>query len=271
MISLIQFIHEHEISLKKNIKESKDEFNWELLKKLYDIYSPSKREFSMIKFIEDYLNDMNNNIVLSKDEYGNLYVTKGDGKYYACLIAHVDQFEHERKDSFRIKDDGKIIKGKSNYEDQELGADDKNGIVICLEILKKYDNIKVVFFVEEEIGIKGSKQANYDFFKDCKYVLCCDRRGNSEIVTSINRTKLCSDEFIKDIKLKDFGYHEVEGRFSDIYSLKYAGISCCNIACGYYDNHTNNEFIIKKDLIKCWKFINHIIKNCKKQYIHNKL
>ena len=45
------------------------------------------------------------------------------------------------------------MKGKSqfvahqvpkNHKQQGLGADDKNGIYICLEMLRKYDAIKVV-------------------------------------------------------------------------------------------------------------------------------
>lgn len=40
--------------------------------------------------------------------------------------------------------------GKRRFENP--GADDKNGIFICLECLKKYDTIKIAFFREEETG-----------------------------------------------------------------------------------------------------------------------
>jgi hypothetical protein len=38
-----------------------------------------------------------------------------------------------------------------------LGADDKNGIWIALQCLKKYDTVKVAFFVSEEVGCSCTK------------------------------------------------------------------------------------------------------------------
>ena len=57
---------------------------------------------------------------------------------------------------------------------------------------------------------------------------------------------------------------------TDILELKERGlnISCINISCGYYKPHTDEEYTVKKDLLGCLKFVEHIIENCTKVYPH---
>jgi hypothetical protein len=155
-------------------------------------------------------------------------------------------------------------------EQQGLGADDKCGIWIALNFLREYDNLKVAFFVGEEIGCKGSSKANIEFFSDCRFVLEPDRRGNSDLITSISWTSLCSDEFLNDIGFKDFGYKETDGLMTDIEALKEnkLAISCINLSCGYYNPHTDHEFVVKADLLNCLNFVRHIIETCTKVYPH---
>lgn len=57
-----------------------------------------------------------------------------------------------------------------NEKNEGLGADDKNGIWIALKCLRKYDSLKLAFFVSEEVGCVGSGKAVMDFFNDC--LLC---------------------------------------------------------------------------------------------------
>ena len=45
-------------------------------------------------------------------------------------------------------------------------------------------------------------------------------------------------------------------------------VSCINLSCGYYSPHTNNEFVVKKDLLNCLSYVRHIIETCTKTYQH---
>ena len=157
-----------------------------------------------------------------------------------------------------------------NKRQEGLGADDKNGIWIALKCLKRYDTLKLAFFVSEETGCVGSGKAVMDFFYDCRFVIQPDRRGYQDIVTEIGWTSLCSPEFLKTAGYKKFGYKEIHGMMTDVQELKERGlqVSCINLSCGYYEPHTDHEFTIKKDLMNCLSLVEHIIENCTEPYPH---
>lgn len=251
----------------------KKNMNTQLLKKLYNIYSPSGKEQEMIRFLCSYINGLHGNISLQKDSFGNLYVTKGNSESYPCLVSHLDQISHCRHSKdFRVIEAEGILFGyspsKRRYEN--LGADDKNGIFICLECLQKYDVIKVVFFREEETGCKGSAQAYMPFFDDVRFVIQPDRKGHSDLITAISFTELCSEKFIREAAPEKWGYAEKNGLMTDVLTLKENGleVSCVNVSCGYYNPHTDEEITVKKDLQKCLDFIEHLIEDCTAVYTH---
>ena len=177
--------------------------NIQLLKRLYSIYSPSGKEQKMVKFLCSYIKQLPGNISVSKDEFGNLYVSKGESESYPCLVSHIDQVSHcKHSKDFKAVETREIIFGYSpkNRRFENLGADDKNGVFICLECLKKYDAMKVVFFREEETGCKGSSEAVMSFFDDVRFVIQPDRKGNSDLITNIGYSELCSEGFIEAIE-----------------------------------------------------------------------
>lgn len=245
--------------------------DWRLLKKLYAIHSPSGKEDKMIKFLISYLQSLPG-VRLGKDSYGNLYAWKGESETYPCIVAHLDQVQRNHPRDFRAIETRDIIFGFSAKEHSfcGLGADDKNGILIALETLKKYDSMKAVFFKEEETGCHGSSHAEMKFFEDCRYVIQCDRRGNSDLITNIGCSDLCSEKFIQDIDPEKWGYKEETGMMTDVETLKERGlsVSAVNISCGYYNPHTDEEITVKRDLEKCWKFVQHIIEDCTETYPH---
>lgn len=245
--------------------------DWRLLKKLYSIHSPSGKEDKMIAFLISYLKSLPG-VKLGKDSYGNLYAWKGESESYPCIVAHLDQVQRNHPRDFRAIETRDIIFGYSAKEHSfcGLGADDKNGIIICLEAIKKYDCMKVVFFKEEETGCHGSSRAEMKFFDDCRLVIQCDRRGNSDLITNIGCSDLCSEKFIQDIDPEKCGYKEEPGMMTDVEALKEQGlaISAINMSCGYYNPHTDEEITVKRDLEKCWKFVQHIIEDCTETYPH---
>lgn len=245
--------------------------NYGLLKKLYVIHSPSGKEERMIKFLISYLKSLHG-VKIGKDSYGNLYAWKGEAETYPCVVCHIDQVQRIHSKDFKAIETRDIIFGYSPYNHQfeGVGADDKNGILIALEALKKYDSLKVVFFKEEETGCRGSSACELSFFEDCRFVIQCDRRGNSDLITSIGCTDLCSEQFIRDIDPEKSGYKEEQGMMTDIETLKERGlaVSAVNISCGYYNPHTDEEITVKRDLEKCWHIVQHIIEDCTEVYPH---
>lgn len=243
----------------------------ELLKQLYNISSPSRRENAMITFISNKLTEMG--VAHTIDKAGNIYATKGKGKTFPCLVAHTDEVHYQHTKGYEVVTmKNEIIVGydSEKREFQGIGADDKNGIWICLKCLEEYDNLKCAFFVEEEIGCQGSRVADMEFFKDCRFVLQCDRKGNGDIITKINGLKLCSKEFIEALNPGKYGYKTTEGLSTDVGALKdrKLEVSCINISCGYYNPHTKNEFTHIGDLMKCLDLVKHVITDCQQVYPH---
>lgn len=246
------------------------ELNFELLKALYCVFSPSMREKKMRRFIKRYIQDNVSGVNVSQDANGNLFVTKGNAESFPCLCAHMDQVQDFHPRDFTCIDDKGIIFGYSPKTRKQcgLGADDKNGIFIALTCLKKYDNIKCAFFVGEEIGCVGSNRANVTFFDDCRFCAQIDRRGNSDMVTRISWENICSEYFIKDADCGTWGYNVSEGLMTDVEALRSNGVkaSCINMSCGYYEPHTDREFTVKEDVCKCYKFVCHLIEDCTEVY-----
>ncbi len=91
----------------------------ELLKKLYQIYSPSGKERAMTKFIWDYVKRIPG-VKLETDKIGNLYITKGDAESYPCIAAHLDQVQrlHSKKTS-------RLLRRRKLYSDTAPGTRDR--------------------------------------------------------------------------------------------------------------------------------------------------
>lgn len=236
----------------------------ELLKQLYGIHSPSNNEKEMQLFLTDYLRTIKG-VETFTDKSGNIYAVKGKAKYYPCIVAHIDQVQRIHEKDFVAVETDELIFGYSPHTRQfnGLGADDKNGVWCALQLLNTTKNIKCAFFVGEEIGCIGSWDCDIDFFNDCGYILQADRRGYGDLITSIGGD-ICSQDFIDTITPSLFGYSPTSGLMTDVETLKNRGVmaSCVNISCGYYEPHTDNEYTIKKDLLNCLAFMQHIISTC---------
>ena len=242
-----------------------------LLMDLYKIDSPSGHEDDMISFITSYLDRIN--VGYWTDELGNIYAAKGVSKHYPCLVSHMDEVHVNKPRGYKpVNFKGEVVFGYDTYRKNfiGIGADDKNGIWICLKSLKRAEVLKCVFFVQEEVGRIGSGRCEMSFFDDCRFVLQCDRKGNSDFINSIDGTDLCSEEFMYDALSRSYGYSESHGLVTDVYTLKRRGlkVSCANISCGYYNPHTADEYTRVGDLRKCLRLVTNIIEKCTKVYHH---
>ena len=113
----------------------------DLLKHLYSIHSPSGMEWPIIIYVREYIETHIPEANLKVDGFGNLYITKGqtsDG--YPTLVCHLDQVQKLHSDDFISIEAGGIIFGysESKHRREGLGADDKNGIWVCLKCLEQW-------------------------------------------------------------------------------------------------------------------------------------
>lgn len=243
-----------------------------LFKKLASVYSGSSEEEPMRQYIKRWVRSSVPSVKIEEDATGNLYLTKGEAETYPCLAAHMDQVQKPYPKDYKVVETADIVFGYSPSQRSQcgLGADDKCGIWIALKMLARHDVIKVAFFVGEEIGCQGSSRANMDFFSDVRFVVQADRRGAFDLITEIGFCDICSEEFIADIQAELFGYKPESGMMTDVEALKEngLGVSCINLSCGYYDPHTEHEYVVKADMINALNFVNHIIEKCDKVYPH---
>ena len=226
----------------------------------------------MRRFIKRHIKNNIPAAVVTQDAHGNLFVTKGEAESYPCLCAQMDQVQHLHPTDFVCIEDQGVIFGYSPKQHKQcgLGADDKNGIFIALQCLEHYDVLKCAFFVGEEIGCVGSHAADIEFFADCRFCAQIDRRGNSDMVTSISFGSICSEEFAKAADCETYGYAVSTGLMTDVEALRCNGVtvSCINMSCGYYEPHTDHEFTVVEDVKKCHVFVCHLIEHCTSVYPH---
>lgn len=243
--------------------------NTELLFQLYRIHAKSGSEKKMRKFLRKQAMLCGAQSI-ETDRYGNVLITKGEAEKYPCLAAHMDQVQSFHSKDFEVVQIGDDVLGwsRKSHSQQGLGADDKNGLFICLECLRKYDAIKVAFFSGEEIGCVGSTMVDLSFFKDCRFIIEPDRKGGSDLITSMAVGDVCSKEFIDAIGYKEFGYKEEVGSITDVGELveRGVGISCLNLSCGYYDAHSDHETTRLTELENCLNFVQHIVETCTDVY-----
>jgi putative aminopeptidase FrvX len=240
------------------------EVNVNYLMEILKIQSPSGEEELMANFIHDLIDDIDPNIEVQTDEIGNLYITKGKADAYPCLVAHMDEV-HDRDMHREPLQVGDFIIGWNHKKGEQdgIGADDKIGIYVALEMLKEHDNIKLFFSVQEEVGCVGSARSDKTFFDDVTYLIQCDRRGYDDFISFTNGITVASDEFIYDLidVLEDYGYSEASGTCTDIGALLNNGVkvSACNLSCGYFGEHSSEEKIYLPAMENCLNLVNQML------------
>lgn len=238
----------------KNLKEFKE---------LLAVQSVSYNQGRMSDYLKSQLNLIAGVSFYEINE--NIFVEKGEG-LKPCIVSHIDTVHSIVSDLYSLEIDGNLTGfNRKTMTQSGIGGDDKCGIWICLEALKNFDNVKVAFFSNEEVGCIGSYSTNLDFFNDCSFVLQCDRQGNNDFVINACGVELSSKEFQNSISktIKKYGYGFSDGGMTDIMALKENGldICCANMSCGYYNPHRPNEYINIKDVETCTKMVFHIFAN----------
>ena len=231
-----------------------------LLKEILSIPSYSGNERKLVNFICEFLEE--NKIPYKVDELFNIYCTKGDADIYPCVVAHTDTVHNNNHIDVRTelkKNCRNVLKEAYKGYDAKgkptgIGGDDKAGVFACLTLLLELPVLKAAFFVSEEIGCKGSKEADEAFFENVGYAIQFDAPFDY-MVTEVSSGVPLFDrrsEFFKKANtvlieyiIPEYGSHP----FTDVYALKKLfDFSCINLSIGYYDHHTADEYVILEDV-----------------------
>jgi putative aminopeptidase FrvX len=247
---------------------SNGQFTMEMFHKdlldVLSVQSYSGIQQDMVKYIASYIKNYDIMCDIYRDD-GNLYITKGnvlEGEVYPCVVAHMDTV-HQIVKGYKVYNQNDIYFAWAGRSQKGTGGDDKVGVFIALSMLRFVNNIKVVFFRDEEIGMLGSKNAEMTFFENVGYVIQCDRKGNDEVIIKGAGTDLCSSKFLDTISsaMTKYVYKKASGSVTDVVQLKNNGIECSvvNIACGYFDPHTSKEIVVGNDVVYTWSLVRSMI------------
>jgi tripeptide aminopeptidase len=224
--------------------------NYSNLYNVMNVQSASYSSERMERFIRRRIKKLG--LQYELDNYGNIYVTKGKADLYPTMVCHVDTVHEINDNAIVQKADNKLYAFDTKTMTQYgIGGDDKVGIYVTLQLLEHFKTFKAVFFKDEEVGCVGSAKANFDFFNDSTIVLQCDRQGNTDFVNNIAATQLYDQTLQKDIKAILDYYHrkETTGGLTDV--LKIADnnpVMVANMSCGYFNPHTDTEYIDIEDV-----------------------
>ena len=235
--------------------------NFKLLKQLYQINSKSGSEDQIAEFILEFIANNHKGVSVEYDTTGNIYITKGKAEKYPVIAAHLDQVGSYKGEISIFRRENIMIGIGANGKQVNLGADDKNGIWIALELLRTEPILKVVLFPGEEIGCVGSNACNMSFFDDAKFVIQCDRRNGHDFIHTAGCVTLCDSSFPSPQLKQKYGYVNTTGLMTDVQTLKKRGlnVACCNLSCGYYNPHLDTEYTDIGELINCLQFVREIV------------
>lgn len=207
-----------------------------LLKDLYYINSPSGRENGLSGYVGGLLNSLHINF--NRDKFYQIYSLSNPSAPIICC--HMDQVGN--RPLTKISHKNGIITA-----DRNIGADDKNGLWLCLSLLKKYPDTNFIFSTCEEIGGNIDRLLQKIDISSFPYALVFDRRGCSDIIGYDNG--YCSKEFQNAIAEigHHYGYSPSRGIYSDCDKLSQY-VNCVNLSCGYYNAHTDKEYTVIKEL-----------------------
>jgi hypothetical protein len=181
------------------------------------------------------------------------YTKKGflyaKGSLPILLVAHLDTVHKEPIKTICYSQDRKII-----MSPQGIGGDDRAGVFMILEIIKKHP-CHVLFCEDEEIGGGGAHAFVHSKMKpDVNFIVELDRRGTNDAVFYD-----CDNPDFTD-HVCGFGFREAVGSFSDISVIApHLGIAAVNISAGYFYEHTRYEYVdmetAKKNIERVGKLV----------------
>ena len=169
------------------------------------------------------------------------------GEAPVMLVAHLDTVHKEPVKHICETDNGSIL-----MSPQGIGGDDRCGVYALTAV---YEQSKtkpwLLFTCDEEVGGVGAEEfcgrhragKTPKDLEGLKMLIEIDRKGRNDAVFY----DCANDEFEEYITSK--GFKSEWGSFSDIsYIAPELGVAAVNLSSGYYNAHTQHEYINRKHL-----------------------
>lgn len=179
------------------------------------------------------------------DEHGNVFIGFNDKTNgLPILVAHTDNVLHgQRVPVFDLNK--RMLFGKG----AGIGFDDKAGIIAIIQLWRHFKDkqmFRIIFTAQEEIGGIGAQNMDQSWYDDAPWIVELDRRGHKDLIQTSGSTRLCSDAFAA--KFEELGFEKAQGTFTDVNELKLntPWINMVNLSIGYYDAHSDREYLDTK-------------------------
>ncbi len=196
------------------------------IKELKTLLQMSQKELK--GYLEEYLQTLG---YLTINRQGYLYAP---GTVPVLLVAHLDTVHHDKPSIICFSEDKRYV-----MSPQGIGGDDRCGVYMILQIIKKY-NCHILFCEDEETGGKGAKEFTRGKIKkpSVNYIVEMDRHGDNDAVFY-----RCDNRDFSDFVFT-FGFRGNYGTFSDISIIApFLKTAAVNISAGYYNEHRTHEYI----------------------------
>jgi hypothetical protein len=227
----------------------------DLLKQLLAVPTYSRHEGQMVDFLIEHVRQGGAGLrgTCTIDDWNNVYIRKGTAEFCPCVAAHIDTV-HYPQPVMVVEQDGILFGLDEGGQRAGIGADDKAGVFICLELLERFDDIAVILFGAEEICCQGAFNAPAEWFDDVGYVIEFDCPGNGLVSYTSSGTRLFANdgEFIHAAMpvLQRHGLTRWQRHpFTDVMALRQRfDFSCLNLSCGYYNWHQRDEYLVPNEV-----------------------
>lgn len=176
----------------------------------------------------------------SKVQVGNGFVY-AQGTMPVLLVAHLDTVHKELPRTILYDETTEAISSPEG-----IGGDDRAGIYMVLEIIKKFP-CSVLFCEDEEIGAVGANkfvETKLAQTLNFNYIIEFDRKGSNDAVFYD-----CNNPDFEEFITKD-SFKTAQGSFTDISILApFFGCAAVNLSCGYYNAHTKDEYVVIPEML----------------------
>lgn len=180
----------------------------------------------------------------------NMYII-AEGELPVCLCAHMDTVFPKPPATFYFDREQSVL-----WSPDGLGADDRTGVYIIINLIEKGYKPSVIFTDLEERGGIGADALIKHFqecpFSDCRALIQLDRRGSNDAVYYE-----CDNKDFEKL-ITSYGFVTEWGTFTDISVFgPQWGIAAVNLSVGYYNEHQNIETL---NMAECHQTIDRVEK-----------
>lgn len=197
------------------------------------------------------------------DRYGNGILAIGD-KPTVLWSCHTDTVHKKGGKQTVVIDSNGLITLAPNSKSNCLGADDSAGVWLMCELIRAKKPGLYVFHANEERGGCGSAfiaDHNPKLLDGVQYAIAFDRRGVTDVITHQGFERCCSDAFAGELARRLNVLMTAQGQiaqlvpsdegiFTDTAHYTRLVPECTNISVGYYCEHTKNENLNSRYLLR---------------------